>query len=95
MRCALVSICVDCCDGSDEKPGVCKNTCSEAGAAARAELKQRAEAEAAGSQLKEVYAKQAQESRGKWADEAAQLARSIDQQKKVLERWNGAPVNMP
>jgi hypothetical protein len=82
-------MCADCCDGSDEKPGICKNTCAEAGAAAREALRQHAETEVAGAQLKEAYLKQAQESRAKWVEEEAVLARTIAQQKKVVERLRG------
>ncbi|CAL8469590.1 g9131 [Coccomyxa elongata] len=77
----------DCCDGSDEQPGVCKNTCAEAGAAARAALKERAEAEAAGALLKEKYLAQAQETRATWAQEEARLAKSIAEQQGLVDRW--------
>ena len=85
----------DCCDGSDEQPGVCKNTCSEAGAAARAALKERAEAEAAGSKLREAYFTQASEMMTKWAAEEAQLAKSIADQKVLTDKWKGEPLLGP
>lgn len=77
----------DCCDGSDEPPGVCKNTCAEAGAAARAELRQRADAEAAGAALKKAYLAQAQEAKALWAQEDAQLTKSIAQLQKLVDQW--------
>ena len=68
---------------------MCKNTCAEAGAAARAALKERAEAEAAGALLKEKYLAQAQETRATWAQEEARLAKSIAEQQGLVDRWKG------
>jgi protein kinase C substrate 80K-H len=84
-----ICCCADCCDGSDEQPGVCKNTCAEAGAAARAALKERAEAEAAGAKLKEAYLSQSKETKVKWAAEEARLAKSIAEQKALSDQWKG------
>ena len=41
----------DCCDGSDEAPGVCKNTCVEKGAAAREALRTAAKQAGAGNKV--------------------------------------------
>jgi hypothetical protein len=41
----------DCCDGTDEAPGVCKNTCVERGAAAREALRSAAKDAGAGNKV--------------------------------------------
>ena len=80
----------DCCDGSDESSGKCGNTCAQAGAAARAELKAKAAREAAGAKVKEGYMKQAQEDKRGWQDEAQKLTQQIVQKQKLVDQWKGA-----
>lgn len=82
--------CPDCCDGSDEGSGLCKNTCAEAGAAALGALRERAAAEAAGAAVRAGYVQQAAESMRSWAAEDAQLTADIAQAKRVTDVWKGA-----
>ncbi len=79
----------DCCDGSDESSGKCSNTCAQAGAAARAELKAKAAREAAGAKVKEGYVQKAQEDKQRWQAEAAKLSQEIAQQQKLVDQWKG------
>ena len=79
----------DCCDGSDESSGKCSNTCAQAGAAARAELKAKAAREAAGAKVKEGYMKQAQEDKRRWQDEAQKVTQQIVQKQKLVDQWKG------
>ena len=79
----------DCCDGSDESSGRCSNTCAQAGAAARAELKAKAAREAAGAKVKEGYVQQAKEDKQRWQEEAATLTQQIAQQQKLVDQWKG------
>ncbi len=85
----------DCCDGSDEGPGLCKNTCAEAGAAALAALRERAAAEAAGAAVRAGYLQQAAESLRSWAEQDAQLTADISQAKRATETWRGAHCCCP
>ena len=71
------------------------NACSEAGAAARAELRQRAEAEAAGAAAREAYVSRARETTEAWAAEDAQLARDIAAQKRLTSAWQGETTPLP
>lgn len=80
----------DCCDGSDERPGLCRNTCLEAGAAARAELKQSAATAAHGEQLREAYASAWALRRSQWAGEKKQLEADVAQKSKLVSYWQGA-----
>lgn len=81
----------DCCDGSDERPGLCRNTCLEAGAAARAELKQSAATAARGEQLREAYASAWALRHSQWASEKKQLEAVVAQKSKLVSYWQGAP----
>ncbi len=67
----------DCCDGSDEKPGKCKNTCKEQGSARRAELKARAKAYAQGFSKREGYVKEAVQKKAAWQKELSVLESQI------------------
>lgn len=49
LMCSVGS--ADCCDGSDEAPGLCKNACIEKGAAAREALRQAAKDAGAGNKV--------------------------------------------
>lgn len=80
----------DCCDGSDERPGLCPVTCLEAGAAARTELKQRAMLAAEGEQLREAYVQAWGQRQAQWSAEAKQLEAEIALKQKQLNYWQGA-----
>ena len=82
----------DCCDGSDERPGLCRNTCLDAGAAARAELKQSAATAARGEQLREAYASAWAQRHSQWASEKKQLEADVAQKSKLVSYWQGAPT---
>lgn len=74
----------DCCDGSDEAPGLCKNTCAEAGSANRAALKARAAAFKHGLKAKERYVRDAVSSRQKWEAELKRTEQEEAELKKAV-----------
>lgn len=69
--------CADCCDGSDEAPGQCQDTCVAAGEQKRQELtRQVAEAEA-GLQKRQAYVQEAAQKIEAWRKEAASLQAEV------------------
>ncbi len=80
----------DCCDGSDERAGLCRNTCVEAGAAARAQLKQRAAAAAEGGKIRTAYAQTWSVQEAAWRAELKRLEADIAQKQKHVSYWQGA-----
>lgn len=69
--------CADCCDGSDEAPGRCQDTCVAAGEQKRQELtRQVAEAEA-GLQKRQAYVQEAAQKIEAWRKEAASLQAEV------------------
>ncbi len=80
----------DCCDGSDERAGLCRNTCVEAGAAARAQLKQRAAAAAEGGEARKAYAQTWSVQEAQWRAELKRLEADIAQKQKHVSYWQGA-----
>lgn len=84
----------DCCDGSDEAPGVCPNTCAEAGAANRAALKARSTAYKQGLKVRSKYVKEAVTSRQKWEAEVQHLIEEEASLTKVVGRLQGEPIQL-
>ena len=82
---------VDCCDGTDEPPGRCMNTCLEAGATARADLKAKAAAYAAGAQVREGYIKRAGKTRAEWQAQLKRVNSQTSAQQQKVDAAKGRP----
>ena len=80
----------DCCDGSDEQPSKCKNTCKDEGAARRAELKARAKAYALGFGKREGYVKEAVKRKAAWTSELSSLEGQIKTEDATVNKLQGA-----
>ena len=81
----------DCCDGTDEVPGRCMNTCLEAGASARAELKARAAAYAAGAKVREGYIKRAAKTKADWQAQLKRVSAQTTAQQQKVDQAKGVP----
>ncbi|MCJ1425120.1 hypothetical protein MMC29_003008 [Sticta canariensis] len=80
----------DCCDGSDEPPGRCMSTCLEAGAAARAELKAKAAAYAAGAKVRDKYIKQSAKTRADWQAQLKRVSSQASEQQLKVDQAKAA-----
>lgn len=69
------------------------NTCLEAGASARAELKARAAAYAAGAKVRDGYIKQSRKSRAEWQAQLKRVSSEAAQQQLKVDQAKGVPVN--
>lgn len=79
----------ECCDGSDELPGVCPNTCQEVGA----EYKKKTEAERklrkTGSKIRSSYIAYAHKEKKRLETLIADLVKEIETREKEVERLRG------
>ena len=85
----------DCCDGSDEQPGKCKNTCKEEGSARRTELKARAKAYALGFGKREGYVKDAVKRKAEWTSELSGLDAQIKTEDASVKKLQGTAQTPP
>ena len=79
----------DCCDGTDEAPGKCSNTCDEAGAENRANLKRKASNYGTGLKLKRKYISQAGTQRKKWEQELSDSKRKEIELQRQVDKLRG------
>ncbi|THH27716.1 hypothetical protein EUX98_g6470 [Antrodiella citrinella] len=86
MRAILVHIyqapesgmgCVDCCDGSDERPGVCNNTCKSIGEEHRTRLAAKHKLQKTGSKIRSTYVAFAQKEKKRLEGEVETLEREV------------------
>ena len=87
---SAVCILADCCDGSDENSGKCKNTCLEEGAAASEALRSRAVAFKAGWQIQQQHVKEAALLKAAWQTELESADKQLAERKRELETTKAA-----
>ncbi|OCH95878.1 endoplasmic reticulum protein [Obba rivulosa] len=76
----------ECCDGSDELPGVCKNTCKEVGAAYRAKVEEENKIRKTGAKIRSSYINFAQKEKSRLEEKIASLEKDISAQEKEVAR---------
>ncbi|GJE84796.1 Glucosidase 2 subunit beta [Phanerochaete sordida] len=76
----------ECCDGSDERPGVCKNTCKEVGAAYRAKQEAERKLRKTGSKIRASYITFAQKEKKRLEDVVATSAQEVATKQKEVDR---------
>ena len=84
-------MCTDCCDGTDEVKG-CKNTCKEAGSAARLDLISQAKEFTAGAKTRQKYISQSQASKTQWKSELTKVQKEISVQQGITDKAKGLPL---
>lgn len=82
--------CADCCDGTDEVKG-CKNTCKEAGSAARQDLVSKAKEFTAGAKTRHKYISQSQTNKAQWKLELIRVQKDISVQQGITDKAKGLP----
>ena len=78
----------DCCDGTDEQQG-CKNTCKQAGSAARQELASKTKEYAAGAKTRQKYISQFQTSRQTWQQDLDKVNKDLGPQQELADKAKG------
>ncbi|RPD62087.1 endoplasmic reticulum protein [Lentinus tigrinus ALCF2SS1-7] len=76
----------ECCDGSDEAPGVCPNVCKEVGEAYRERVKAEEKLRKTGSKIRSTYVAFAQKEKKRLEDEIAQTEQEIATREKEVAR---------
>jgi len=76
----------DCCDGSDERPGVCPNTCKEVGEAYRMKRDVERKLQKTGSKIRSSYIAFAQKEKKRLEDQIAGSAQEIASREKEVAR---------
>ncbi|KAH8074933.1 glucosidase II beta subunit-like-domain-containing protein [Cristinia sonorae] len=76
----------ECCDGSDELPGVCKNNCKTIGEEYRAKLAAERKLQKTGSKIRSTYIAFAQKEKKKLEGELQNLEREVIQRKAEVAR---------
>ncbi|TEB29436.1 hypothetical protein FA13DRAFT_1863628 [Coprinellus micaceus] len=76
----------DCCDGSDEQPGVCPNRCKEIGEAYRANRDAELKIQKTGSKIRSTYIAFAHKEQKRLQEEVKSLAKEIVTKEKEVER---------
>lgn len=80
----------DCCDGSDESPGSCENTCGARGLARRTEVAERLRATRAGLLRRAQYVQEAGAKLADWQAELARLRDDLSRQEADQKAADGA-----
>jgi hypothetical protein len=80
----------DCCDGSDEQPGVCPNRCTEIGEAYRAKRNAELKIQKTGSKIRSTYIAFAHKEQKRLQEEVKSLEKEIVTKEKEVERLRGA-----
>lgn len=92
---AAVTLCrnpvcpADCCDGTDEPKGSCKNTCLQASASHKQELQQQIDTFAQALEKKAQFIQQAHEKLENWKLRQQVIDAEIDDQKSAVEQLRG------
>ncbi|KAH9853957.1 endoplasmic reticulum protein [Lenzites betulinus] len=76
----------ECCDGSDEAPGVCKNACKEVGEVYRERVKAEQKLRKTGSKIRSTYIAFAQKEKKRLEQELAQTVQEIATREKEVAR---------
>jgi len=76
----------ECCDGSDEKPGTCPNTCKEVGEAYRKQKEEEMKIQRAGAKIRSTYIAHALREKSHLEDEIRALAGGIETKKTEVSR---------
>ncbi|KAJ8502066.1 hypothetical protein ONZ51_g219 [Trametes cubensis] len=76
----------ECCDGSDEAPGVCPNVCKEVGEAYRERVKAEQKLRKTGSKIRSTYLAFAQKEKKRLEQELAQTEQEIAVREKEVAR---------
>lgn len=86
----------ECCDGSDEAPGVCPNRCEEIGKAYRNQKEVEAKIRKTGSKIRSSYIAFANKEKKRLEDLVATSARNVVAKEKEVARLKGqlAFINM-
>ncbi|PFH50340.1 hypothetical protein AMATHDRAFT_193421 [Amanita thiersii Skay4041] len=79
----------ECCDGSDERPGVCRNTCKEIGDAFRKKREEELRIQRTGSKIRSTYIAFAQKEKKRLEKELDALSDQLEDQEKEVERLRG------
>ncbi|KAF8644385.1 hypothetical protein AX16_008497 [Volvariella volvacea WC 439] len=75
-----------CCDGSDERPGVCKNVCKEVGAAYRAKREEEKKLRNTGAKIRSTYIAFAQKEKKRLEGQISSLTQEISAKEQEVER---------
>ncbi|KAI0829300.1 endoplasmic reticulum protein [Trametes gibbosa] len=76
----------ECCDGSDEAPGVCKDVCKEVGQAYRKRVRAEQKLRKTGSKIRSTYIAFAQKEKQRLEQELAQTVQEIATREKEVAR---------
>ncbi|KAI0363840.1 endoplasmic reticulum protein [Pilatotrama ljubarskyi] len=76
----------ECCDGSDEAPGVCRNVCQEVGQAYRERVKAEQKLRKTGAKIRSTYIAFAQKEKKRLEQELAQTEQEIATREKEVAR---------
>ena len=79
----------ECCDGSDEAPGVCSNRCEAIGKAYRAQKEAEAKTRKTGSKIRSSYIVFAAKEKKRLEDQVANSAREVVEREKEVTRLKG------
>jgi hypothetical protein len=79
----------DCCDGSDEQPKVCKNTCIEKSAGHRVEIQERVDKYRRALDKRASIITSASEVKAGWAAQSGTIHADIKAQESEIERLEG------
>lgn len=79
-----------CCDGSDERPGVCPNRCKEVGEAYRKKRDAELKIQKTGSKIRSTYIAFAHKEQKRLQDEVRSLEKEIAVKEKEVDRLRGA-----
>lgn len=80
----------ECCDGSDEQPGVCPNRCKEVGEAYRKKRDAELKIQKTGSKIRTTYIAFAHKEQKRLQEEARSLEKEIATKEKEVDRLRGA-----